>query len=41
VTPAAIGSVTAGGDALRLKLAAMRHALDNIANGMSPIGEVK
>jgi hypothetical protein len=37
----AIDSVMADGDALRLKLAAMQHALDNIANGVSPIGEVK
>jgi len=37
----AIDSVMADGDALRLKLAAMQHALNNIANGVSPIGEVK
>ena len=37
----AIDSVTADGEALRLKLAAMQNALNNIANGVSPLGEMK
>ena len=34
----AIGRVTADGMALKNKLAAMQHAMDNIAGGLSPIG---
>ena len=37
----AIDSVMADGDTLKMKLAAMQHALNNIANGVSPIGEMK
>ena len=40
LTPAIDGVVTSGA-ALKQKLAAMRHALDNIANGLSPLGEMK
>ena len=37
----AIDSVMADGDALKLKLTAMQHALGNMAGGMSPLGEMK
>jgi len=37
----AIDSVMADGTTLSMKLAAMQHALNNIANGVSPIGEMK
>jgi hypothetical protein len=37
----AIDSVMADGNTLKMKLAAMQHALNNIANGVSPIGEMK
>src|SRR4051794_22626390 len=34
----AMDKITADGAALKQKLAAMQHAMDNIANGVSPIG---
>jgi hypothetical protein len=37
----AIDSVMADGNTLKMKLAAMQHALNNISNGVSPIGETK
>jgi chromosome segregation ATPase len=37
----AMDSVMADLDGLRLKLAAMQNALNNIANGVSPLGEFK
>ena len=37
----AIDSVMADGNTMKMKLAAMQHALNNIANGVSPIGETK
>ena len=40
LTPA-IDSVMADGNTMKMKLAAMQHALNNIANGVSPIGEMK
>jgi hypothetical protein len=37
----AIDSVMEDGNTLKMKLAAMQYALNNIANGVSPIGEMK